>query len=451
MEQGTRRDEQLAPTEGLPSPYPSGVAETLSHLANLIDRSIAIRGVGVGVREFAASFLKVPPTAVVASSRHLSTLEFQLTALAFADDLADHPPAAIIGEDQEEPPRWEILDLGELQVSVPFSMAAAFSTGTLAASPLVVFLDDDYERGEFDVTVYARSADAPIARAYLEDLSARSRTRNNPFKGRSLETVDHPKFGPSFQVAKLPNQNRNDVVLPRAIWEQMDRNVHGFFNAIEPLRKAGLALNRGILLDGPPGTGKTALCRVFAGELEVLGVTVIFCDARAIDQNIRFLYRELDNLAPAVVVMEDLDLVLGDRRKEGSRALNDFLLALDGAISSHEGVVTIATTNDIAGIDEAARRPARLDCVVRIPLPDRLQRAEILRRYCRDFGEDLDFERIAGIAEGASGADLRELVSLAVLETTELERRTGRSGALEDLLFRLVREYRFPRVPGLYL
>ena len=432
------------------SPFPAPVAEALSHLANLIDQSIAVRGVGYGVRDFAASFLAVRPTELVATTTGLRTMAFQLAALALADDLAAHPPAAIIGEDQDTPPRWEVLDLGEVRVSMPFSLAGAFRAGTLAACPLVVCVDDTFEAGVFTLTVYSRAPDAQAAKAYLDRLIDASRARTNPFKARVLQAVHDDRFGLTFTVVVLPVTRREDVVLPETLWADVDRNVHGFFAALDQLKRAGLAANRGLLLEGPPGTGKTALCRALAGELE--GTTVIFCDASTVGFGVQALYRQLDYLAPALVVMEDVDLIVGNRRSGGdASSLNNFLLALDGAVSGHEGVVTIATTNDLAGIDPAARRSARFDVVVTVPEPDRRGRAAILARYLRNLDADVDVDAVAAAMPGATGADLRELVSRAVLHTAEQERQGERAAVTTRLLLRLVREGAPAAPDGLYL
>ena len=432
------------------SPFPESVAETLSHLANLIDRSIAVRGVGSSVRDFAAAFLGVPPIGLIATTARLRTMAFQLAGLAFADDLQANPPAALIGDDQETPPRWEALSLGEIQVSIPFCLAAAFHRQTVADCPLVVWFDDEYEDGQFTITVYARADDAEAAANYLNGLLERSRARTNPFKGRVLQATHHDDFGLVLSVVELPVTSREDVVLPAAVWRDVDRNVHGFFRALDRLKGAGLSRNRGLLLEGPPGTGKTALCRVVAGELT--GTTVIFCDAATVGHDVRGLFRELDHLAPALVVMEDIDLVIGSRHgSANARALNDFLLALDGALSAHEGVVTIATTNDLRGIDPAARRSARFDVVISVPEPDAAARAAILQRYLRTLGADVDVLRVAAHTAGASGADLRELVSQAVVQTAEDDSQ-GRPGRVTtDLLLRLARQRRPPAPAGLYL
>jgi hypothetical protein len=99
-----------------------------------------------------------------------------MAALAFAEDLESHPPLAIIGEDQEEPPRWESLDLGELKLAVPYQLAAAFPSGTLSKCPLVVLFDEEYGEEKFKISVYSRTADSSEARKYLDDLLKRGKT-----------------------------------------------------------------------------------------------------------------------------------------------------------------------------------------------------------------------------------------------------------------------------------
>lgn len=430
-------------------PFPPDVAEVLTYLANLIDSSIALRGVGTGVRDFAAMFLQVPATRLMATTSHLKTMAFQLAALAFKGDLASHPPWAVIGEDQETPPRWEALELGELHVSVPFSLAAAFPRSELAGCPVVVFFDQTYRDGEFTVTVFTRSEHAAQGQCYLDDLLARSRAATNPFKGRTLETVHDLRYGLSFKVIDLAPIPREDVVLPGEIWAEVDRNVHGFFATLDRLKTAGLARNRGILLEGPPGTGKTVLCRVIAGELD--GTTVVFCDAASVANSIQTLYQELAHLGPALVVLEDIDLVVGHREAGAGEGLLNFLLALDGAVCDHEGVVTIATTNDVRAIDEAAKRSARFDRVLSLPPPDAAGRAGILRRYLKVLDAPVDLERVSAETDGLTGADLRELVSLAVLHAAEDERRGGPGLVSTETLLRLARQTRRPVPSGQYL
>ena len=179
-------------------------------------------------------------------------------------------------------------------------------------------MGEAHDGSGFEIRVYASSEDRARARAYLDGLVERARTATNPFFGRVLEGVSDRTVGLTFQVAELEAVSREDVILPGRLWEQLDRNVHGFFAAVDRLRAAGLNANRGILLDGPPGTGKTALCRALAAELP--GVTKVFCDATSVAELMRPLYQELEDLAPAMVVLEDVDLVVGNHAEEEGRS-----------------------------------------------------------------------------------------------------------------------------------
>lgn len=439
--------EHTGPEMGSASAYPNDVARVLSYLANLIDGSIQLRGVGSGAREFAARFLGLPPPRVVATTRGLGSLEFQLVGLVLGRTMRENAPDAVIGEDEDEPPRYEQLDLGDETVSVPHTLVAAFAPGTIAPCPLVVSLGGSFD-DRFLVRVWSRTDDATEAAGWLDALLARSRA-DNPFRRRTLRAGARREFGLCFSVVGVPEATREELILPATVWDEVDVCVHGLFAGLPQLRAAGLACNRGVLLAGPPGTGKTGVCRVLATELDEQ-VTIVFCDAKAVQEVIEDLYRELVHLAPALVVMEDLDLVVGHRHG-GSRALVGFLLALDGAMTQHAGVVTVATTNDPDAIDAAARRAGRFDRIVYVGPPDREARAAILRRYLRPLGCDVDVDRVAASTAGSTGADLRELVTRAVLCVAGAGRRGEAASVTTELLLELARESAGGRSPGQYL
>jgi hypothetical protein len=428
--------ERSEPPE-LTRPLPEDVARQLSWLAHLIDERITVRGVGSGVGGFVSAFLGT--TDVRVTTHDLGGLSRQLVTLALAADLEQ--AAELRGAEAYDSPSFETLDLGAERVRVPRALSAAFPAGTLAPCPLVIVLDEDWQ-GDSTLAIHSTTGDVDAAKAYLEDLLGRARA-NNPFRGRTLEALVAGGASLAFRVLDLAPVDRADVVLPTRVWDDIDTNVHGLFAARQMLCAAGLPANRGVLLAGPPGTGKTLLCRALAGEVGE-DVTVIFCDAAAVAARVRVLYRELCHLAPAVVVMEDLDLVVADRHVEGrGKPLVDFLLALDGATSEHQGVATVATTNDVAAIDAAAKRSARFDRIVEVPPPDHAGRAAILRRYLR--GRDIDCDAVAAVTDGATGADLREVVTRAVLRSA-----TGHE-LTTDLLVRLARDSGYRPATGQYL
>ena len=432
------------------APLPHDVGRVLSYLAHLLDERIALRA-EQSAEEFAAAHLGVGRGDVVTTTAVLSGLGFQLAALTLGGVLESHPPVALVGETPSDAPGYDMLELGAERLRIPNEVTAAFAAGAVAPCPLVVALIPEDFRDRSVLSVHSRTADADAARAWLDGLLERSR-RDNPFRGRALEAVATPA-GLRFRIVDPPAVGRGDVVLPDGVWDEVDCNVHGLFAALDHLAAAGLAENRGVLLAGPPGTGKTLLSRVLATEVPA-GVTVVFCDGKAVAHAVRTLYAELEHLAPALVVMEDIDLVVADRHRGGghsTEALVDFLLALDGAITRHRGVVTVATTNDPAAIDAAAKRAARFDRVVDVPPPDAAGRAAILTRYLRSVAGPVDAARVAAATDGATGADLRELVTLAVLHTSR-PGASGPAGAVDTaLLLRLAADagYRLPT--GQYL
>jgi hypothetical protein len=451
--EGGRDDRVVALTRAPEPPLPADVARIASHLAHLLDEAVEARGAGSQVRDVAASFLGVAPAELATTSAHLAGLAFHLAALALAADFERHPPVALIGDDLHAPPRWERLDLGDHHPRIPVELAASCAAGTLADVPLVVAVDRDYTRDDFEILVYSRRSDGAAAQAWLDDLLARGQAVDNPYRGRVLEAGVVNGLGPVLRVVSPARTTREELVLPDEVWAEIDRNVHGLFAAADRLAAAGLGVNRGLLLEGPPGTGKTAICRALAAELAG-PVTVVFCDARTIAYAVRDLYRALEHLGPALVVMEDVDLVIRHRGGGGGVELNDFLLALDGAVSRHDTVVTVATTNDVGAIDPAARRSARFDRMVTIDPPDEAARATILRRLLDGLGGDaldVDVGQVSRATPGRTGADLRELVSAAVLHVAAADRAGPGEDLDTALLLRLAATVGDDAHPGQYL
>ncbi|HEY0870746.1 MAG TPA: ATP-binding protein [Acidothermaceae bacterium] len=389
---------------------PTEVRDALSWLAHVLDESLPLRSTE-DTSDFAHRRLNRGGIGLITLHEQLGPLTAGTAAHAFGNDMRRFPPVEVAGLYSSESPRWKLLDLADDIKSVPSGLVAAFAAGTLAEADLVVSISID---GQYKaVNVNARAEDAKLAQAYLNDLRRRSREADSYLRGRCLRVRGD---GESINVTpmKAPTAKRSDVIVSEAVWRELDLNVSALFARRELLTKLRLGTNRGMLLYGPPGTGKTALCRVLAAEL-VGDVTVVLCDARAIGVRMGEVYQELSRLAPALIVLEDLDLVVGNRRLGRSGGLHDFLAALDGVMSNHDGIVTVATTNDIKALDDAAVRTARFDRIIEVPLPDAGLRALILTRYLGSLASAIDVRAVAAATDGASGAVLRELVRRAVL------------------------------------
>jgi hypothetical protein len=448
------RSHGVTPLRDRARPIPRDVARSLSSLANLIDDSIDLRGIPAGIRGIAAAHLGLAGRDVIETSCASTGVTYQFVATALAADLAAFPPDFITGADADEGPEYERIAIaaGE-HVHLPLTLAAAWGDDGPVGCRAVVSTVNEWGRG-IVTTVWTDRAGVVAAQTYLDDLLVRGQGPLNPFRGRIVRASQHGLIGVMFSAATVAPADRTEVVLPPELWGEIDRNVHGLFRAHDRLRAAGLARNRGLLLAGPPGTGKTAVCRVLAHEVAGTA-TVIFVEARALSHSVVALYHEAAHLAPALVVLEDVDLVVGRRGLHGNPdALQDFLVALDGGMSDHEGVVTVATTNAPEAIDAAARRAARFDAVLEVPHPPTEARVAIIGRYLAGLGAlaaGVDPARVAAATAGWSGAELRELVSRAVIVVSEAEHDGAGLELDTALLVRLAGSRPGDDAPGLYL
>ncbi|MCE7884677.1 MAG: AAA family ATPase [Actinobacteria bacterium ATB1] len=174
---------------------------------------------------------------------------------------------------------------------------------------------------------------------------------------------------PKLESVDLPETRRDDLAMPDWVWAEIDANVHRHLDLIPEFLAAGLGANRSLLLTGPPGTGKTALCRAVAQD--VAGRATVLVPEPGIQRGqMSRLYEITAKLAPTVVLLEGVDLVVGDRHGATSTALSEFLEAVDDPATPQVGIITIETANDLSAIDSAARREARLDRIIEVPLPN---------------------------------------------------------------------------------
>lgn len=206
-----------------------------------------------------------------------------------------------------------------------------------------------------------------------------------------------------------------DVVLPDGVLATVRRHVLGIAEHREALLAAGRHLKRGVLLYGPPGTGKTLTVRHLIGAAE--GTTVVLLTGPAI----RFIAEATDlarGLQPALVVLEDIDLVAMDRGQYGPQPLLFAVLdALDG-LDGDADVTFLMTTNRVDVLERAlAQRPGRVDLAVDVPRPGPAERARLFALYARGLPLDRDVVRsVAERAEGTTASFAKELFRRAVLD-----------------------------------
>ncbi|MGH3649501.1 MAG: AAA family ATPase [Acidimicrobiia bacterium] len=318
------------------------------------------------------------------------------------------------GANPTRPPTWETLDLGAESVRVPRRISVHFLAGEAADVP--IWFRSWTESGGYSqyLHVYARAADAGEAERFLPSIVDAARSSRSPYRNRVVEAT-MGQGGLQLRIVPTPAETRGSLVFEDGVWSAVTRNIDRMFERMSVLKAAGLGGNRGLLLAGPPGTGKTALCRALAAEHEGRS-TVVIVSAAVGSYMLGSLYERLDRLAPALVLVEDLDLIVGDREHGAGPGLIQFLTVLDGLMTRHSGVVTVATTNDPKAIDAAATRAARFDQVVFLGLPSLEARRAILDLYLSKVDHNADVGEISRISEGLSGADLREVVRSSVLD-----------------------------------
>jgi ATP-dependent Clp protease adapter protein ClpS len=242
-------------------------------------------------------------------------------------------------------------------------------------------------------------------------------------------------------VHKLPAVQREDVILPEATLKLLDRNVLSFVKNRPRLRQLGQSTRKGILLYGPPGTGKTHTIRYLANNLPGHTTLIITAAQVALLAQYMSLARLLQ---PAMVVIEDVDLIARDRNQMGACdevLLNALLNEMDG-LKQDADILFVLTTNRPEQLESAlASRPGRIDQAIEVPVPNDIGREKLVRLYGRGLPlGDAVVSEAAQRTKGVSAAFIKELMrrvaqaSLARDGATTVE-STDISEALDDMLF----------------
>ncbi len=317
------------------------------------------------------------------------------------------------------PVEYASIDVGDRVISCIQAGLLLVSEGE---ERLAVMLSPGEE--ESGLRLEAMATDRAYGEAWRQRLHALMQELN-VYRGKVVAFGDaHPFREAPLTVRRLPDVPRERIVLPEGTLERIERHTAGFARHREALRAAGRHVKRGLLLHGPPGTGKTLTIMHLAGLMPERTVILLTGSALGAIGPACELARALE---PAMVVLEDVDLVAMERSHYvGNPLLFELLNAMDG-LDEDADLIFALTTNRPESLEPAlASRPGRIDLAVELPLPDAHARRRLLDLYSE--GLDVAVKEWGAIVErleGTSPAFIRELLRQAMLTAAEAGKPIG--------------------------
>jgi ATP-dependent Clp protease adapter protein ClpS len=360
-----------------------------------------------------------------------------ISALTRYSDKYSHPIA---------PAQYHDVDVGEIETvkCLNNGLWLCVADGLRYAVVLSSHREYGYEAGtrvEIAVPVGTTGSEF-VQRCFSELESAVNAARSYRGKILSLDAdADYRGRSKGIMVHRLPPVRREEVILPEATLKLLVRNVLSFVDSRAQLRRLGQSTRKGILLYGPPGTGKTHTIRYLASNLPGHTTLIITAAQVALLAHYMSLARLLQ---PAIVVIEDVDLIARDRDEMGpceESLLNGLLNEMDG-LKEDADILFILTTNRPEQLESAlSNRPGRIDQAIEVPLPDDIGRRKLVQLYGKGLplGETIVSEA-AQRTKGVSAAFIKELMrrvaqaSIARDGGAAVESRDI-GGALDDMLF----------------
>jgi len=353
---------------------------------------------------------------LLAEERDLNPVSRLTIALALAEWIDEHARVCEIGPgDYTNPPKWTQTEIGGQRYRHPLCLRVHFPAVTLLEKTgCVIGIEGRQSMMQSaEVSAYVTPDHQDAARAVLDRLAERANALN-PYRGRAVRATY--TVGLHLTVIELPSTaTRHNIVVSNEVWAEVDLGLSAVRDRHDLLNAHGLGARRGVLLCGPPGTGKSAVSAVVANEV-VGEFTVIYVEAKAGTQLLSAVVEEAQRLGgPVLLVLEDIDLWCRDR-STGGAGLSELLGAMD--IHPDARILTLASTNDAATLDKAAIRTGRFDSIVEVGYPNPTDAARILAALIGDLpgGRAVDTAAVvAALPEHTSGSDLREIVRRAVL------------------------------------
>jgi hypothetical protein len=345
------------------------------------------------------------------------------------------------------PLQHDEVDIGD---EIP---ARCLKTGLWLAShhqtPFAVLLSPSLKYGHFDgvhleIGVPKGERGAALSQDFFRDLELRV-AAGRTYRGRviSLESPhDYSGRGGSVKVHRLHRVDRDDVILPPKTLALLDRNVGRFVASRDAIRALHFSTKKGLLFYGPPGTGKTHTIHYLASQLPEYTTLLVTAEQVGL---IGAYFRLARFLQPAMMVVEDVDLIARDREHMRNPLeevlLNKLLNEMDG-LREDADVLFVLTTNRPDQLEPAlASRPGRIDQAIEFPLPDEEGRTKLVKLYSRGLEVPADvMDLLVRRTKGSSPAFIKELMRRSAQFLIEL--RGGHvlttaavDSAIEEMVF----------------
>jgi hypothetical protein len=311
------------------------------------------------------------------------------------------------------PIRWESMPRSQTQaLDCAENALYLLRTGDQA---FAVAVEGRSQEARKRAILHVMARDRRTARAAVDEV-VRLSHEHSVYRGQVITVQKQDSKSEDYVVEFHPivSVPRESIILPEEVLRVIERNVLGFFHHASELRQAGQGTRHGVLLHGPPGTGKTLITRYLAGSVSPATVILLTGRQYAFLRSACMLARLL---APTLMVLEDVDLIAADRRRNRhAPLLHELMDEMDG-LGTMADVVFLLTTNQPESLEAAlAGRPGRVDQAIYFPLPD----LDCRRRLFHEFGKQIDMsaidvEPLLTRTDGASPAFIKELFRRATL------------------------------------
>lgn len=322
-----------------------------------------------------------------------------------------HDPAIVA------PMQYEEIDIGEMLPARCLRQALWLSR--MENTPFALLLSPESRYGQtngthLEIAVPPGEVGADLSRSLLKEVEDLVKSTAS-YRGKVISFEVTQRYSGdtgNLRVHKLRTVRREDVILPEKTLGLLERNVRGFIEQREQLKKLGLPIKKGLLFYGPPGTGKTHTIHYLASQLPDHTTLLITSEQVAYLDHYFQLARFLQ---PAMIVIEDVDLIARKREEMSGPCdeslLNKLLNEMDG-LREDAAVLFVLTTNRPEHLEVAlASRPGRIDQAIEFPLPDDQGRRQLIRLYaCGLALADEVVEVVVKKTKNASAAFIKELM-----------------------------------------